>query len=112
MDDAKAVDGEIQPQPNHYDTIWSSHLHTTEQVDQCKGAHMKVVKHFKYIQNGYGKQSVGGYSLNQYIMTPYGIFLTAFSKNLAPHRYINVGLHPYTYSQHMKEVKYFLYVYN
>jgi hypothetical protein len=90
------------------------------QVQQCKDApicpshpqHMKVLKHFIYIQYGCGMQSVGVYCLNHDTTTSFGLCFTPIFQNLAPtvHRYNSVRVHPVGYPQHMKVLKHFIHI--
>ncbi len=46
--------------------------------------HMKVLKHFLYIQYGCGMQSVVVYSLNHDTIMSFGLHLTPIFQNVAP----------------------------
>ena len=76
--------------------------------------HMKVLKHFLYIQYICGMQSVAVYSLNHDTTTSFGFGHTANFQNLAPtpHRYYSVRVNPYAHSQHIKvlNLKHFVYI--
>ncbi len=92
-----AVSGGLQPQPWHHNVIWAlpypnfskfcPHLHRYNSVrvhPYTHPQHMKVLKHFLYIQYGCGMQSVVVYSLNHDTTTSVGLRLTPIFQNLAP----------------------------
>jgi hypothetical protein len=73
---------------------------------------MKVLKHFIYIQYGFGMQSAGVCSLNHDTTTSFGLRLTPIYQKFCPHfhRYNSVRVHPYAHPQHMKVLKHFIYI--
>jgi hypothetical protein len=93
-----AVRGGLQPQPWHHNAIWappypnipklvfpSPARYNSVRMDPCTlPQHMKVHKHFIYIQYGCMMQSVGVYSLNHDTTTSLGLHLTPIFQNLAP----------------------------
>ncbi len=94
--------------------IWT----LTPQVLQYKGnthahsQHIKVLKHFVYIQYGCGIQSEASYSLKYDATTSFMFAHTPIFQNLAPtpHRYYSVRVKPYTHSQHIKVLKHIIFI--
>ncbi len=74
--------------------------------------HMKVLKHFSYIQYGCGKQSVVVYSLNNAIMLSFHSSLAGpNNQNLGQFCQCNSAkVHPYAYPQHMVVLKHILHI--
>jgi len=93
----EAVTGGLQPQPCHHNVIWDSpypnfskfghHLLRYNSVrvhPYAHPQHMKVLKHFLYIEYGCGMQSVVAYSLNHDTTMSFGPRLTTIFRNLPP----------------------------
>jgi hypothetical protein len=87
-----AVNGGLKPQPWHRNIIQARpypifpilhpHLHTYYSIRMHPYAHpqhLKVLKHFVYIQYGCGMQSMGVWSLNNDTATSYRLGHTPFS---------------------------------
>ncbi len=95
-----AVSSGLQPQPWHHTVIWAMPypnfpkfgphpLHSYNSVivhPYAHPQHMKVLKHFMFIQYGCGMQSVVVYSLNHDhdTTTSFGLRLTPILQDLAP----------------------------
>jgi len=97
--------------------------------------HLKVLKHFIYIQYGCGMHSMGVCSLNHDTATSYRLGHTLFSLKFTPtctwpwqcniiqarpyssfsiihphlHVYYSIRMHPYAHPQHLKVLKHFVY---
>ena len=92
-----------------------SHLHTYYSIRMHPYAnpqHLKVLKHFVYIQYGCGMQSMGVLSLNHDTATSYSLGHTPFFLILTPHlhTYYSIRMHPYAHPQHLKVLKLFVYI--
>ncbi len=74
--------------------------------------HIKVLKHFVYIQYGCGMQSMGVWSLNHDIATSLGLSPTSIFQKSTPdlHRHNSVRVYPYAHPQHIKVLKHFVYI--
>ena len=74
--------------------------------------HIKVPKHFAYIQYGCGIQSEACCSLDHDITTSLGLRSTPKKTRSAPHlhRDISVRVDPYAHSHHIKVPKHFAYI--
>jgi len=92
-----AVNGGSQPQPWHHNIIQARpypifpkthpHLHTYYSIrvhPYAHPQHLKVLKHFVYIQYGCGMQSMGVFSLNRDTATSYRLGHTPFSLKSPP----------------------------
>jgi hypothetical protein len=73
--------------------------------------HLKVLKHFVYIQYGCGMQSMGVCSLN-HDLTSYRLSHTHIPSNSPPlAQCINgIRMHPYAHPQHLKVLKHCAYI--
>ena len=85
---------------------------TPQVLQYAHPQHIKVLKHFVYIQYGCGIQSEASCSLNHDTTTSFGFGHTAIFQNLAPtpHRYYSVRVNPYARSQHIKVLKHIVYI--
>ena len=91
------------------------HLHTYYSIRMHPYAHpqhLKVLKHFLYIQYGCGMQSMGVCSLNNDTSNiiqawPYPIFPKTHPHL---HMYYSIRMHPYAHPQHLKVLKHFVYI--
>jgi hypothetical protein len=74
---------------------------------------MKVLKHFIYMYYGCVMQSGVVYSLNNDTTMSLWLRQTPIFQNLPPplHHYNCVSVHPNAFSQHMKVLKHFIYMY-
>ena len=102
-----------QPYPNFQKSTPALHRHNSVRVHPyAHPQHIKVLKHFVYIQNGFGMQSTGVWSLNHDIATSLGLSpYPNFQKSTpALHRHNSGRVHPYAHSQHIKVLKHFVYI--
>jgi len=74
--------------------------------------HLKVLKHFAYIQSGCGMQPMGVCSLNHGTTTSYRLSHTPFSLKFIPTCTCNTAIrvYPYDHPQHLKVLKHFVYI--
>ena len=74
--------------------------------------HLKLLKHFVYIQYGCGMQSMGVCSLNHDTTTSYRLGHTPFSLKCTNTCTCNtaIRIHPYAHLQHFKVLKHFVYI--
>ena len=74
--------------------------------------HWKMLKHFRYIHYGCGKQSALVYSLNHYIMASFPLDCHRNCQNLTQLQLCSSSarVHSYAYAPHWKMLKYFIYV--
>jgi hypothetical protein len=74
--------------------------------------HLKVLKHFVYIQYVCGMHSMGVCSLNHGTTTSYRLSNTPFSRKIHPHLHMYQGIrvYPYAHLQHLKVLKHFVYI--
>ena len=106
-----AVNGGFLPQPWHHNIIpaWpypmsskiQPHLHTYYGYN-AHPQHLKVLKHFVYIQCGCGMQSMGVFSLNHDTTTSYRLGHTPFPLkfNHICTRIMAIRVYPYAHPQH------------
>jgi hypothetical protein len=73
--------------------------------------HLKVLKHFPYIEYGCWMQSMGVCSLNHDTATSYRLGHTPFPQKSPPTCTCNTAImmHPYAHPQHLKVLKLFVY---
>ncbi len=115
-----AVNGGLQPQPWHRNIIQARPYPIFPKYTPtciCNTAirmypyanpqHLKVLKHFVYIQYGCGMQSMGVCSLNHETATSYRLGHTPFSLKFTPTNTCNtaIRMHPYANPQHLKVLK-------
>jgi len=120
-----AVNGGSQPQPWHRNIIQARpypifpkthlHLHTYYSIRMHPYAHLqhlKVLRHFVYIQYGCGMQSMGVWSLNHDTTTSYRLGHTPFSLTPPPTSTCNTAImmHPYAHPQHLKMLRHCVYI--
>jgi|688.fasta_scaffold610474_1 hypothetical protein len=74
--------------------------------------HIKVLKHFVYIQYRCGMRSLGFLSLNHDIITSLGLIHTPIiqKSTVNLNRHNSVRMHPYAHSQHIKVLKHYVYI--
>ncbi len=75
--------------------------------------HLKVLKHFVYIQYGCGMQSMEVCSINHNTTTSYLrlVHTTVTFPKIHPHlHYYGIRVHPYAHPQHFKVLKHFVYI--
>ncbi len=97
----------LSPTPIFLKSTPNLHRHTSVRMHPyAHPQHIKVLKHFVYIQYGCRMQSMGVWSLNHDIATCSGSALPHFSPDL--HRRNSVRVDPYAHSQHIKLLKHFV----
>ena len=91
----------------HQHTYYSIRMHS-----YAHPQHLKVLKHFIYIQYGCGMQSMGVFSLNHDTATAYRLGHTPISLKFTPTCTCNtaIRMHPYAHPQHLKVLKHFVYI--
>ena len=91
------------------------HRHTSVRVDPyAHPQHIKILKHFVYIQYGCGMHSIGGLSLSHEITSSLRLRLPQYCQKSTPdlHRHYSVRVDPYAHPQHIKVLKHFVYVWH
>ena len=103
----------LSPTPIFLKSIPDLHRRNGIRVDAyTHPQHIKVLKHFIYIQDGYGMLFIGVLSLNHHITTLLGLSPTPiFHKSILNlHRHNGIMVDPYAHSQHIKMLRHFLYI--
>ena len=95
--------------------ILTPHLHTYYSIRMHPYAHpqhLKVLKHFVYIQYGYGMQSMGLLSVNHDTATSYRLSDTPFPLKSPPTCTCNTAImmHPYAHPLHLKVLRHCEYI--
>jgi hypothetical protein len=112
---------QLSPTPIFLHSTHHLHRHSSIGVDKyAHPLHVKVLKHFIYIQYECRMQSTGVWSLNHYITTSLRLSPTLIFLNSTPdlHRhycirvdpYAHVRVKPYAHPQQIKVLKHFIYV--